>query len=101
VPLLILSFDRTYTLIDREEMGLLLGMSGSMPLLLLLLCFALVEKRTLAQIVSGADYYTNFEKFSAFDVEQCQALLDVSKDSLDAATGKRIVQAAGASFPAR
>jgi hypothetical protein len=82
-------------------MGLLLDMSRSMPLLLVLLCFALVEERTLAQIVSGTDYYTNFDKFSAFNEEQCQAHLDVSKSSLDAATGKRIVQAAGASFPAR
>jgi hypothetical protein len=74
--------------------------SKSMPMLLLL-CFALVEKLTLAQILSGADYHTNFDKFNAFNESQCKAFLDVTKASLDTATDKRIVQAAGASFPAR
>jgi hypothetical protein len=68
----------------------------------LLLCFVLVsEKVANAQIVSGADYYTNFDNFDAFNEEQCKAHLDLSKDSVDDATGKRIVQATGSSFPAR
>ncbi len=66
-----------------------------------MLCFVLLEKATHAQIVSGADYYTNFDNFNAFNEEQCHAHLDLSKNSIDKATGKIIVQAAGAAFPAR
>ncbi len=66
-----------------------------------MLCFALVEKAIHAQIVIDADYHRNFGTFNAFNEEKCQAHLDLSKNSIDDTTGKIIVQAAGASFPAR
>jgi hypothetical protein len=67
----------------------------------LLLVLAILEKATHAQIVSDADYHRNFGTFNAFNEEKCQAHLDLSKNSIDDATGKIIVQAIGASFPAR